>query len=123
MWDLLAEAVSRCLHWLKRLFKIFWGIIKGWWSKLKGYVKDALSEGYREVVVIDQRQDGGYELMQLIEEKCPNVVSVDAIDGLVSVKVNQDGSVAKVEDLEADAQSEDQFDSISEDKDGVIRIK
>ena len=42
---------------------------------------------------------------------------------MVSVKVNQDGSVAKVEDLEADAQSEDQFDSISEDKDGVIRIK
>ncbi len=122
MWDLLAEAVSRCLSFLKRLFKIFWGIIRGWWSKLRSYVKEAL-ERFREVIVIDKRQEGGCELLELIEEKQPDIVSVDDIDGMVAVKINHDGSVGRVENLEAMNQAEDQFDSISEDKDGIIRIR
>lgn len=103
--------------------EINWGIIRGWWSKLRDYVKESLSNGYREVVIIDPRYEGGLELLKLCGKRFSNNFSFEDFKGLLVVKVNQDGSVGEVDNLIAEPQVEDQYDAISKDKDGVIRIK
>ncbi len=79
-------------------------------------------ETYREVIVIDKRQEGGCELLELCRKKLINLPPND-VEGLLAVKVCYDGHMGAADFLEANNQAEDQFDSISEDKDGIIRIR
>lgn len=86
-------------------------------------MKESLCNGYREVVIIDPRYDGGLELLKLCGKRFSNNFSFEDFKGLLVVKVNQDGSVGEVDNLIAEPQVADQYDAISKNKDGVVRIK
>lgn len=109
-------------NWLKTFFVRVWGWIVSWWSKLKDYVKDLLSDlGGGEVVIVDPREENGYELVEAIRQYQPETVTIDDIDSLVTVGING-SSVKKVENLKATTQQADQFDAMSANMKGVIRI-
>lgn len=118
----LISWASNAYNWLKNFFKRLWGFIVGWWSKLKDFVKESLRE-FIEVVILDQREQGGAELVEAIRESQPNTVTIDDIDnGLVAVKVNQNGTIGKVESLQAETQQEDQYDRMAAQNNGILRI-
>ncbi len=121
MWEWLVDKVSSFINWLGRLITKIWGVIQGWWSKLKGYIREKLRE-FLEVIIIDPRQKAGREFYEAIKKTNPRVNSLDDIDKL-SVGINQDGSVGMTEDLKAKAMSQDAFDVASAENNGILRIQ
>ena len=123
--DTLINWASDAWNWLNRFFKRFWGFIVGWWSKLKSFVKESLEE-FKEVVILDRRQDGGEEFVKALREAQPNVLTLDDIEnlntGLVAVGINENNKVGKVESLQAETQQEDGFDISSQKHNGIVRI-
>ena len=124
LFEQIAAWVSNTWNWLNRFFKRLWGWIKSWWSKLRTFVKDSLKEFY-EVVILDRRQQGGRELWELIQEHQPETTTLDEIDNLESkmaMGFNGDGTIGKMENLDAHAQERDQYDIIADKNNGIIRI-
>ena len=110
--DTLINWASDAWNWLNRFFKRFWGFILGWLSKLKSFVKESLEE-FKEVVILDRRQDGGEEFVKALREAQPNVLTLDDIEnlntGLVAVGINE-------------THQEDSFDISSQKHNGIWRI-
>ena len=124
LFDKIFEWVRNAWNWLNNFFKRLWGWITSWWNKLRSFIVDALKE-FIEVVILDRRQQGGRELWELIKKEQPKTTTLAEIDNMeskISLKINGDGSIAKVENLDAHAQERDQYDTVAEENNGIIRI-
>jgi hypothetical protein len=124
LFDKIFEWVRNAWNWLNNFFKRLWGWITSWWNKLRSFIVDALKE-FIEVVILDRRQQGGRELWELIQKEQPKTTTLAEIDNMeskISLKINGDGSIAKVENLDAHAQERDQYDTVAEENNGIIRI-
>lgn len=109
-------------NWLKNFFKKIWGRIKNWWSRLKTWLKDCIQR-YKEIVLLDAREDGGQELIEAIQEAQPNTVTIDDIDnGPVAVSINYDNTIDKIDSHEAIVEEESQYESMQAQYNGVLRI-
>lgn len=123
MWDFLVDVVSEFLSWIGDIVSVFWGEIKGWWSKLLGYLEDALNK-FKEVFIVDQRQKGGKELIRQLREKCPNSRSLrDMKEGdMFAIGVDENDNVGEMKDFRAEVKGEDKFDVYSQRDNGVLRM-
>lgn len=120
--DRLRSWARQVWNWLKNFVKNVWGRIVGWWSRLKIWVKDCIQR-YKEIVLLDSKEDGGRELIEAIQEAQPNTVTIDDIDnGPVAVRVNADNTIDKVDSFEAQAQMSDQYDAMQQQNNGILRI-
>lgn len=108
-------------NWLKNFFKIVWGCIKSLWPKLKTMVKEWLDE-YKEVVILDGRESGGHEMLEILRNTRPSDITAEDIFGLVTLVVNSNNTISKVTDLEAEVQEEDQYDTLAHQNNGILRI-
>lgn len=109
-------------NWLKNFFKKIWGRIRNWWSRLKTWLKDCIQR-YKEIVLLDAREDGGRELIEAIQEAQPNTVTIDDIDnGPVAVSINYDNTIDKIDSHEAIVEEESQYESMQAQYNGVLRI-
>lgn len=95
------------------------GSIPGWWSYLKIYIKENISN-YKEIVILDIRFDGGHELIKAIEEAWPNCI--DSVGPIVAVFVKQDNTIAKIVSIDGNPQEFDQYDLMSKNNNGILRI-
>ena len=124
LFQIISNWVSSAWNWLNRFFKKLWGYIQSWWGKLRGHVAEALNE-FIEVVILDRRQQGGRELWDIIKENQPTTITlgqIDNYDSKMSVGINRDGSVGKIDNLDAHAAQRDQYDAYAEQNNGIIRI-
>lgn len=120
--DKLIAWASNAWNWLKNFFKKWWGRIVSWWSRLKTWLKECIRQ-FKEIVLLDAREDGGRELIEAIQETQPNTVTIKDIDnGPVAVSVNYDNTIAKIDSHEADVQQLDQYDSMQARNNGILRI-
>lgn len=108
-------------NWLKNFFRIVWGYIKSLWPKLKTAVKEWIKEA-KEVIILDGRESGGHEMLQALRNERPVDISIDDISNLVALVVNSNNSIAKVNDLEAEIQEHDQYDTMAQQSNGILRI-
>lgn len=109
-------------NWLKNFFKHIWGRIKNWWSRLKTWLKECIKR-YKEIVLLDAREDGGRELIEAIQEAQPNTVTIDEIDnGPVGVQIKDDGSIDKIDGFEAVVEDESQYERMQAQYNGILRI-
>lgn len=120
--DRLISWARNAWNWLNTFFKKWWGRIVSWWSKLKTWLKECIQR-YKEIVLLDSREDGGRELIEAIQEAQPDTVTIDDIDnGPVAVSVNHDNTIAKIDSHDADVMQEDQYDSMQARNNGILRI-
>ncbi len=125
MWDWLVDVVSEFLNQIGEILSEFWGVIKGWWSKLLGYLEKALDD-FLEVFIVDQREEGGRNVVEMLRKSCPNSHSLrdmKAQGELLAMGVKSDGTIGEVKDFKAEVKGEDIFDKYSKDENGVVRIK
>ena len=54
-------------NWLNKFFKKLWGRIINWWSKLSVWLKECIAK-YKEIVILDSRENGGRELIEAIQK-------------------------------------------------------
>lgn len=109
-------------NWLKNYFKKWWGRIVGWWPKLKIWLKECIRL-FKEIVLLDKREDGGRALIEAIEEAQPNTITIEDIDnGPVAISVNYDNTIAKIDSHDADVMQEDDYDSSVHKNNGILRI-
>jgi hypothetical protein len=109
-------------NWLKNFFKKWWGRIVSWWSKLRIWFKECIQR-YKEIVLLDAREDGGRALIEAIQEAQPETVTIDDIDnGPVAVSINYDNTIAKIDSHDADVMQEDQYESMQAKHNGILRI-
>ena len=98
------------------------GQMKSWWQFLKPYVKCALLL-YREVVLLDPREEAGKELIEAITYYRKDVPSFELFtNGIIAVLVNKDNTVEKIEVLLASVEQKDQYDAMQAENNGIIRI-
>lgn len=113
---------SKAWNWLKNFVKLIWGRITNWWSKLKTWLKECI-KNYREIVLLDAKEDGGRELIEAIEEAQPNTVTIDEIDnGPVGVRINHDNTIDKIDSFDAEVMEESQYESMQAQHNGILRI-
>lgn len=118
----LVNWARQAYNWLKNFLKKWWGRIVSWWSRLKTWLKECIQR-FKEIVLLDAREDGGRELIEAIQEAQPNTVTIDDIDnGPVAVSVNYDNTIARVDSHEAQVQQLDQYDSMQAQNNGILRI-
>lgn len=108
-------------NWLKNFFRIVWGYIKSLWPKLKAVVKEWLKE-FKEVIILDGRETGGREMLEALRNARPTDISIDDVLGLVTLVVDGNNNIAKVNDLEAEIQEQDQYDTMAQQSNGILRI-
>lgn len=108
-------------NWLKNFFRIVWGYIKSLWPKLKAVVKEWLKE-FKEVIILDGRETGGREMLEALRNARPIDISIDDVLGLVTLVVDGNNNIAKVNDLEAEIQEQDQYDTMAQQSNGILRI-
>ena len=78
---------------------------------------------YKEIVLLDAREDGGRALIEAIQEAQPETVTIDEIDnGPVAVSIDYDNTIAKIDSHDADVMQEDTYDSMQAKYNGVLRI-
>lgn len=121
---LLREWASKAWNWLNQFLRRFFAFIKSWWAKLKQFVSEFLRE-FNEVVILDQRQKGGRELVEAIRKAQPETVTMDDIESMdkLAVCIDDDGEIGKVEQYHADnVESSDGFDVAVQKNDGILRI-
>lgn len=111
---------SVAVNWLKRFFKYVWGLIKSYWPYMKKFLKELLVS-FVEIIILDGRQSGGSEMIDALRESRPDEILED-IHGMVSIAVNDDGSIGRVSDIDAQANEEDQYDLMAQRNNGIIRI-
>ena len=120
--DKLVEWARNAWNWLNKFFKKWWGRIVSWWPRLRSWLQECIQR-FKEIVMLDRREDGGRELIEAIEKAQPNTVSIDDIDnGPVAVSVNYDNTIAKIDSHEADVQQLDQYDAMQSKHNGILRI-
>ena len=119
--QLIQQWAQVAYNWIKNFLKIVWGFIQSSWPKLKSLLKEWLEE-YIEVVVLDGREIGGREMIKTLTEARPSEISLEDIYGLVTLGVTSSNSIAKVGDLEAEVQQQDQYDSMAHQNNGILRI-
>ena len=119
--QLIQQWAQVAYNWIKNFLKIVWGFIQSYWPKLKSLLKEWLEE-YNEVVVLDGREIGGREMIKTLTEARPSEISLEDIYGLVTLGVTSSNSIAKVGDLEAEVQQQDQYDSMAHQNNGILRI-
>lgn len=124
--DSLISWARKAANWLYNFLKHVWGRIVSWWSRLKEWLKACIQK-YKEIVLLDSREDGGRELIEAIQEAQPTTTTIDDIDNLgeegpVAVQVNYDGTIARIEDFEADVQQLDNYDKMQSQNNGILRI-
>ena len=119
--QLIQQWAQVAYNWLKNFLKIVWGFIQSYWPKLKGLLKEWLQE-YVEVVVLDGRESGGREMIKTLMDAKPSEISLEDLYGLVTLGVTSNKSIAKVSDLEAEVQQQDQYDSMAHQNNGILRI-
>lgn len=118
----LVNWARQAYNWFKNFLKKLWGRIVSWWSRLKTWLKECIQR-FKEIVLLDAREDGGRELIEAIQEAQPNTVTIDDIDnGPVAVSVNYDNTIARVDSHEAQVQQLDQYDSMQAQNNGILRI-
>lgn len=118
---LIQQWAQVAYNWVKNFLKIVWGFIQSYWPKLKNLLKEWLQE-YIEVVVLDGRELGGREMIKALMDAKPSEISLGDIYGLVTLGVTSNNSIAKVGDLEAEVQQQDQYDAMAHKNNGIIRI-
>lgn len=119
--QLIKQWAQVAYNWLKNFLKIVWGFIQSYWPKLKNLLKEWLQE-YTEVIVLDGRESGGREMIKALMDAKPSEISLEDIYGLVTLGVTNNKSIAKVGDLEAEVQQQDQYDSMAHQNKGILRI-
>lgn len=119
--QLIQQWAQVAYNWLKNFLKIVWGFIQSYWPKLKDLLKEWLQE-YIEVVVLDGRESGGREMIKALMDARPTEISLEDIYGLVTLGVTSNNSIAKVGDLEAEVQQQDQYDAMAHKNNGIVRI-
>lgn len=119
--QLIQQWAQVAYNWLKNFLKIVWGFIQSYWPKLKNLLKEWLQE-YIEVVVLDGRETGGREMIKALMDAKPSEISLEDIYGLVTLGVTSNKSIAKVGDLEAEVQQQDQYDAMAHKNNGIVRI-
>lgn len=119
--QLIQQWAQVAYNWLKNFLKIVWGFIQSYWPKLKNLLKEWLQE-YIEVVVLDGRESGGREMIKALMDARPTEISLEDIYGLVTLGVTSNNSIAKVGDLEAEVQQQDQYDAMAHKNNGIVRI-
>ena len=118
---LIAWARNAC-DWLQNFVRKGWGRIISWWGKLRLWLKECIRL-YKEIVLLDARQDGGRELVEAIQEQQPNTMTISNIDeGPVAISINGDNSIAKIDSHTADVMQEDQYDIMQAQNNGILRI-
>lgn len=118
---LIQQWAQVAYNWLKNFLKIVWGFIQSYWPKLKTLLMEWLQE-YIEVVVLDGRETGGREMIKTLMKARPSEISMDDIYGLVTLGITGNNTIAKVGDLEAEVQQQDQYDSMAHQNNGILRI-
>lgn len=119
--QLIQQWAQVASNWLKNFLKIVWGFIQSYWPKLKNLLKEWLRE-FIEVVVLDGRESGGREMIKALMDAKPSEISLEDIYGLVTLGVTNNKSIAKVGDLEAEVQQQDQYDNMAHQNNGILRI-
>lgn len=120
--DKLLEWARNAWNWLNKFFKKWWGRIVSWWPRLKIWLQECIQR-FKEIVILDRREDGGRELIEAIEAAQPNTVSIEDIEnGPVAVSVNYDNTIAKIDSHEADVLQQDQYDTMQSKYNGILRI-
>lgn len=120
--DKLIAWARNAWNWLKNFFRKWWGRIISWWGKLRFWLKECIRL-YKEIVLLDARQDGGRELVEAIQEQQPNTMTISDIDeGPVAISINGDNSIAKIDSHTADVMQEDQYDIMQVQNNGILRI-
>ena len=108
----------------KIIEKHFFRFIISWWTKLKQFVQDFLRE-YKEVVILDQRQKGGRQMVEALRTAQPNTNTMSEIENMdkVALGITEDGEIGKVAIFHADeVQQQDGYDVAAERNNGIIRI-
>lgn len=119
--QLIVEWSRVAYNWLKNFLKIVWGLIQSYWSKLKSLLKEWLQE-FSEVIVLDGRLAGGREMLKALQEARPSEISLDDISGLVTLGITDNKTIAKVGNIEAEVQQQDQYDAMAQQNNGILRI-
>ena len=118
---LITEWAKVAYNWLKNFLKFFWGLIQSYWPKLKGLLKEWLLE-YAEVIILDGREKGGREMLEILTKMRPSDIKIDDIYDIVTLGVKNNNSIAKVGNIEAQTQQQDQYDSMAHQNNGILRI-
>lgn len=107
---------------LNHFYQHYWGQILSWWGCLKPWLKERILY-FKEIVLLDAREDGGRELIEAIEYARPNSATIDDIDnGPVAVSVSKDNTIAQIDCHEAQVQQRDQYDAMQAENNGILRI-
>lgn len=118
--NLVKQWARIAYNWLKNFVKVVWGLIKSYWPKLKEFLKDWIQQ-FKEVIILDARESGGRSIIEKLQEERPTELASENLDGLVSLGIS-DAGIVKVSDLEATTQETDQYDSMSHENNGILRI-
>lgn len=118
---LIAEWAKVAYNWIKNFLKFIWGLIQSYWPKLKSLLKEWLLE-YVEVIILDGREKGGREMLEILTKLRPTDVKIDDIYDVVTLGLKTNNSIAKVGNIEAQTQQQDQYDSMSHQNNGILRI-
>lgn len=122
IFQLIAEWAHVVYNWLKNFIKIAWGHIQSYWPKIKEFVKDLLAE-FEEVIIIDGREIMGKEILEYLNKQRPSEMINTDIDGIVTLSITENDTIAKIANLEASTEQEDQYDSQIHQNNGILRIK
>ena len=118
---LITEWAKVAYNWIKNFLKFFWGLIQSYWPKLKSLLKDWLLE-YAEVIILDGRENGGREMLEILTKTRPSDIKIDDIYNIVTLGIKNNNSIAKVGNIEAQTQQQDQYDSMAHQNNGILRI-
>ena len=119
---LIKDWARDAYNWLKNFLKIVWGYIQSYWPKIKELVKEWLSE-YLEVIILDGRESSGRHFLEALKEERPSELTDADLDGVVTLSITENNSIAKVADITATTQQEDQYDNMVHQHNGILRIK
>lgn len=120
--DKLKSWARNAWNWLNKFFKKLWGRIINWWSKLRTWLKECIAK-YKEIVVLDSREDGGRELIEAIRNAQPRTITIDEIDnGPVTISIDHNDNIDKVDSHEAEVMQEGQYEAKQAEFNGVLRI-
>lgn len=75
-----------------------------------------------EVIILDGREKGGREMLNILKQARPAEIKIDDIYDIVTLGLKNNKLIAKVGNLDAKAQQEDQYDSMVHKSNGILRI-
>ena len=119
--QLIVEWAKVAYNWITNFLKIVWGFIQSYWPKLKELLQEWLRE-YTEVIILDGREKGGREILNILKQARPSEIKIDDICDIVTLGLKNNKLIAKVGNLEAKTQQEDQYDTIAHQNNGILRI-